>query len=202
MDNKYIYRYTDPSRNEAIYIGQGTQGARHGSTFRRAKSHLKRTDNHPLTHRLQKMAREGVQPIIDILIKGIDKELADLIEIEAIDKYGRKDLGKGTLLNLTNGGDGAHEFSETTRMKIGLAKKGKAKTPEHAAKISASMKGKNSCSFAKGVEAMAMKKRKPCTVDGVVIYPTVRALIKDLGSGKTGLRNPNFRYVKKESTDV
>ena len=37
--HKYIYRYTDPARNEVIYIGQGSKTI----DFRRAFSHLKRT---------------------------------------------------------------------------------------------------------------------------------------------------------------
>ncbi len=121
--HKYIYRYTDPARNEVIYIGQGSKTI----DFRRAFSHLKRKDKHPFTQRLQKMAREGVQPIIEILIEGIDKELADLIETEAIDKYGRKDLGKGPLLNLTNGGEGRNgsKASIETREKMRIAHLGK-----------------------------------------------------------------------------
>lgn len=103
--NKYIYSYFDPERNEFIYFGQGTK--RRGC-YERAFGHLSRKDKHPFTQRLQLMANRGVHPIITIMIEGIDKELADLIEIEAIDRYGRKDLGKGPLLNLTDGGGGAN----------------------------------------------------------------------------------------------
>jgi predicted GIY-YIG superfamily endonuclease len=37
--------------------------------------------------------------------------------------------------------------------------------------------------------------RKPCTVDGVTIYPSKSALIAAHGQGRTGARHPNFRYV-------
>lgn len=125
---KYIYRYTDPSRNEVIYIGQGKNSGQ-GKNFKRSKHHLKRTDMHPFVQRLQLMTREGVRPVIDILIEGIDQELADLIEIEAIDKYGRKDLGKGTLLNLNDGGngEGAKRTSETVAKIAAGVKKSWAK---------------------------------------------------------------------------
>jgi hypothetical protein len=40
--------------------------------------------------------------------------------------------------------------------------------------------------------------RKPCTVDGITIYPSRRALVAALGENKTGARSPNFRYVSAE----
>jgi hypothetical protein len=36
---------------------------------------------------------------------------------------------------------------------------------------------------------------KPCTIDGVTIYPSRMALIKVLGHGASGMRHLNFRYV-------
>jgi hypothetical protein len=43
---------------------------------------------------------------------------------------------------------------------------------------------------------IAQSRQKPCTVDGITIYPGQRALIKALGGGKAGSRHPNFRYVE------
>jgi hypothetical protein len=36
---------------------------------------------------------------------------------------------------------------------------------------------------------------KPCTLDGIKIYPSVGALVAELGSGKTGSRSPNLRFL-------
>lgn len=36
---------------------------------------------------------------------------------------------------------------------------------------------------------------KPCTVDGITIYPSKTALTRALGAGLKGARHPNFRYV-------
>jgi hypothetical protein len=46
-------------------------------------------------------------------------------EIELIALYGRRDLGLGTLVNLTNGGEGNLNPSEDVRYKIGSANRGK-----------------------------------------------------------------------------
>ena len=114
----YVYVYTDPSRNEPIYVGMGQK--------KRAWYHLKRKDMHPFVQRLQKMVHAGVVPEITFLAQGIDEELADLVEVEAIAKFGRKDLGRGPLLNLTDGGDGLKNVSEATRLKIGEASRNRA----------------------------------------------------------------------------
>lgn len=38
---------------------------------------------------------------------------------------------------------------------------------------------------------------KPCTIDGVIIYPSMSALKLALGQGKNGYKHPNFRYLPK-----
>lgn len=38
---------------------------------------------------------------------------------------------------------------------------------------------------------------KPCTVDGITVFPSVRALRAALGNGKNGGQSPNFRYVSR-----
>lgn len=42
----------------------------------------------------------------------------------------------------------------------------------------------------------SLQKMKPCTVDGVTIYPSKMALIAALGCGKLGSRSPTFQFVK------
>jgi hypothetical protein len=131
MAEHYVYRYSDPSRNEVIYVGMGKK--------RRAWSHLKRKDNHHFTHRLNKMQAEGVKPTIDFICEGVDAEFAGLVEMEAIAKYGRRHLETGSLLNVTAGGDGFRD-----------------PTPEASSKLSNSLK--NSAAHK---EAMAVRKASP-----------------------------------------
>jgi hypothetical protein len=157
MSEFYTYLYIDPSRNEPIYVGKGKG--------KRAKVHLKRKDMHPLTHRLRSMKEKGVTPLIIYLAEGVNEELAHLVETEAISKWGRKDLGQGPLLNLTDGGEGSSGWvmSEATKLKIatqalkrgrlseahkaaigagGIGRTGWNHTSEARAKISSSKSGK------------------------------------------------------------
>ena len=94
-------------------------------------------------------------------------EQADEIEIMLIAHYGRRDRGKGPLVNLTDGGGGTkglkcspetraklsaaqkgntkhagHIHSPEARTKMSEAAKGKPKSLEHRAKMSAARKGK------------------------------------------------------------
>ncbi len=134
MEEFYAYIYYDPSRNnEPIYAGKGNDS--------RAWDHLSRNDRHPFTQRLQFMKNNGVSPIIG-LYAGLDEDFAHLLEIELISKFGRKDLGKGPLLNMTNGGEGVKGLirSEESKRKSGAARKGKPRTEEVKRKISETKK--------------------------------------------------------------
>ena len=109
----YCYTYFDPSRGELIYVGKGKGG--------RATSHLKSRANTPFVSRLKHMKTNGVAPEISYLCKDVDEELAILCEEEAISKYGRKDLGKGALLNLTDGGEGVSGYRHTESAKARIS---------------------------------------------------------------------------------
>ena len=135
--NFYTYLYRDPSRNnEPIYVGKGKGD--------RAFVHLKRCGNRMFANRLAKMKRNGINPVIEFLCTNVDEELAFLVEAEAIDKYGRRDNGKGTLLNHTNGGDGISGYAHTaeTKRKIAEAKLGSTHSTETKKRLSECQKGK------------------------------------------------------------
>jgi hypothetical protein len=125
-ENKfYVYIYYDRSRhNEPIYVGKG-----HGN---RAWQHLSIKKTHPFIQRLQFMKRNGT-PVLLGFYSCLDEELAHLLEQELISYFGRKDLGKGPLLNLTDGGEGSFglKISDWTKLKLSLAKKGKPKLHRH-----------------------------------------------------------------------
>lgn len=139
MKKFYIYKYYDPIRGEYIYIGKGTG-------FRK-KHHLRRSDKHPLTQRIAWIRANGAEPIIEST--NVDsEEIAISEEIRLIAEIGRKDLGKGPLLNLTDGGDGksGRKHSDETKKKISESLKGKCGHPlseEHKKAISDAHRGKS-----------------------------------------------------------
>jgi hypothetical protein len=45
-------------------------------------------------------------------------------------------------------------------------------------------------------EEQLVRRRKPCTIDGIQIYPSKQALVAALGNGKMGFKHPNFTYLE------
>ena len=208
----YAYIYHDGET--PIYVGKGKN--------ERAYSHLKGAKNPVLKNKLAKMKREGRYPQIE-LIPALDEDHAFFLEACLIEVIGRKDLGLGTLLNLTDGGEGSTGAirSAETRAKLAATKLGKPghrgnlgkkHTEETKALWSTQRLGKSksaetktkmskpkSCEHAAAISAAQQVKPnagKPCTVDGAVVYPSRAALGRALGFDSGGTRHPNFRYVE------
>lgn len=189
----YTYLYIDPSKpskwlaeGEPIYVGKGKKG--------RAWQHTRYTHNPHFRNRLAKMKSQSVEPIVKLLVEGVDEELAILVEVEAIAKFGRRDIQTGCLTNLTNGGDGTsgHRHTVKSRKKMSESHKKVVKTPEWNAKVAAALKNKPHTEQRK--RNIGLSRAKPCTVDGITIFESLAALAKALGYGKEGTRHPNFRY--------
>ena len=95
----YVYGYFRADKKEYFYIGKGCGG--------RAYIHLSQSHSSAVSRTISKLRRNGHEPEVRVLFEG-DDVACKRVEIELIAFYGRKDLGKGTLLNLTDGGDGTH----------------------------------------------------------------------------------------------
>lgn len=198
MTEFYAYVYHDGPT--PIYVGKGCGN--------RAYGHLKESHNNHLNRKLAKMKREGREPYIQI-IDAPDEDAAYEMEELLVTMIGRQDLGTGPLLNKDGGGKGGTRFvGPETRKKLGHMKD--KKRPEHSSHMKEWFaKNGNPMSspeaIAKGLQTRKtviwsnghITNIKPCTVDGVKIYPSRKALAEDLGWGKAGARSPNFRYVEK-----
>ena len=177
----YVYIYYDID-GTPIYVGIGSWDGRW-------RDHWKR-DTH-LGRLLRKRERELGISLYPEFIEADSWGDAQLGEVLYIWCFGRKDKKVGPLLNLTDGGEGGHgnNPSQQTRDKRNAAvRKAMTGVPrtwawsdDHKKRIGQIAKETNS---------------KRCTVDGVTIYPSLKALIEDLGQGKSGKRNPNLRYLK------
>lgn len=185
----YVYVYFDVD-NTPIYVGVATSKYRYRAHWK-VDTRLGRT--------LRKREKELGICLFPTMIECAERSIACFVERFFISHYGRQDLGLGTLYNLTDGGDGmsGHKPSEITRQKLSRPCREDTKK-----KISIANKGNKAMLGRKhSVEAREKMKqpklhlRKSCTVDGIVIYPSLKDLTNALGKGKDGSRNPNFRYI-------
>jgi hypothetical protein len=182
MTQFYAYIYRDPSRNfQPIYVGKGQGKRSHSHLNNRDKPHKK--ENKSFMGRLRKMKEIGIEPVIQIF-NCESEELAHLFEEEAIDKYGRIDLGKGSLFNHTNGGEGTSGriASVETRQKMSIARKGKSPSPETRQKLSDANKGEKHLMFGKSLSA-AYRQKISETMKGKSRSPETRQKISDAQKG-------------------
>jgi hypothetical protein len=131
----YVYiHYRKSNPLEPFYVGKGKNG--------RAWSEYDR--NPYWKHIVNK--DKGFR--CEIVYRGLSEDEAYAKEIFIVALYGRKDLGTGTLVNMTDGGDGSSP-SEETRKKISEAQKGKTPSEETRKKLSESLKGEKNPRFGK-----------------------------------------------------
>lgn len=138
----YVYVYSYPN-GVPFYVGKGCG--------RRDRVHLcdakaGRNQDKWAVRVIGKLLTSGERPTITRLIENIDNELACFIEEEYIDKYGRKDLGTGILVNCTSGGDvGAPALSPESAARkvagiINWTRNERVVDAEYAKKMSEGMK--------------------------------------------------------------
>lgn len=132
----YLYRHIRLDNNETFYIGIG-----HGRRFR-----YKIGRNNLWCKIYEKCGRNI---LCEILLYNLSPEEANTKEKEFIKLYGRKDLGTGSLANLTDGGDGCLNMSPEGREKISKANTGKKRTEEEKKRMGDKRRGRKHTSEAK-----------------------------------------------------
>jgi hypothetical protein len=123
----YVYLHRKATTGEVFYVGKGF-GRRAWKVSCKRSQHWKNT-----------VRKHGL--IVEIAADGLQEWYAHEMERDLIALYGRRDLGHGPLVNLTDGGEGLVGYSPTVET---LAKKSAAmqdllKNPEYRAKHSAAM---------------------------------------------------------------
>ena len=128
------------------------------------------------------------------------------MEILLIKLIGREDKQEGTLFNHTDGGDGTSGkiVSDVTRLKLSESLKGKPShskgkpriSPNEETRAKLKLSRQHRVTKEETRQKMSVKRGKPCTVDGITIFPSQRALKVALGKGVKGVKSPNFRYVE------
>lgn len=126
----YVYRHIRLDKNEVFYIGIGGFNKKEPLySYKRAYSNRRNNYWKNITNK--------TDYIVEIISEGLTREQACKKEIEFIKLYGRIDLGTGTLVNLTDGGEGSNgPKTEEHKKKIGLSNKGKKHTKDFCENIS------------------------------------------------------------------
>jgi len=125
-DKYYIYIHINPVKNEIFYIGKGYGKRAYDRNCR--NNHWYNTVN---------------KYDYDVIIINENLTEIDAYELEKkyIKTFGRRDLGLGTLVNLSDGGEGVVNPSVDVRFKMGNSNRGKEKSLDVKNKISKSLKG-------------------------------------------------------------
>lgn len=179
-----LYRHLKPD-GENFYIGIGNSVKRAYSKSGRSKFWRDTVNKH------------GYE--IQILKTDLTWEEAAELEIMLISYYGRRDLNLGTLVNLTDGGDGQSNPSKESRLKMRGNKMnvlgsdhyfyGKTKTVEHRKKLSEAKLGVKQSNThieqrfltIKSNMAKNIKAKKVINLDTLKIYNSIGECQEDLG---------------------
>lgn len=115
--NYIVYVHRNPRTNDVFYVGIGS---------RTDRASVKRNRNKYWTNYVKKYG----DPIVEVLHRNLAKEEAVKIEIELIQKFGRKCDG-GKLVNITEGGEGIVGYKHTDEAKSRISIASKRKSLEH-----------------------------------------------------------------------
>jgi hypothetical protein len=184
----YVYRHVRLDTNKVFYVGIGSS-----CDYKRAKEKIGRNIY------WKRIANKTFYRI-DILLDEITPEEARIKEIEFISIYGRRDLGLGTLVNLTDGGDGACGVvvSDNTKRKISEKSKnrkanlGKVFSQEWKKNLSISGKGRKFSEEHRKKIGEANKKR--------IFTNTTREKHRQNNLGKKASEETKFKMSKNSKT--
>ena len=113
--NYYVYLHRKKVTGEVFYVGKG-KGRRSKVSKNRSKFWKAIVNKHGYT--------------IEIVCDGVQEWYAIELEKELITFYGRRDLGNGSLVNMTDGGEGTsgHKMTEEQKLKFSTCYKDHDKT--------------------------------------------------------------------------
>jgi hypothetical protein len=182
-NNAYVYLHRRLDTNEVFYIGIGTQ-----KNFKRAYDKKRRSS-------FWKYVTNKVSYVIDIIYKNISLDKALYYEINLIAMYGRRDLNKGKLVNLTNGGESNKGivYSDQYKKNMSIVCRGKIVSEETKKKLTIAGKKR----YEKSLENKVLFIRKRKKYSEEILKKTGDAHKKLILNIQTGI----FYYGIKEASD-
>ena len=143
MENYYLYRHIRLDKNEPFYVGIGTTENKYLNTKASSKRYARAYSKKRSKYWKNIITKTDYE--VEILLESDDYEFIKQKEIEFIALYGRRDLGKGTLVNMTDGGEGTLGIivSLEKREKLRQINLGKKVSEETIAKLKITSKREN-----------------------------------------------------------
>ena len=167
LQNILVYLHRSNLTNEVFYVGVGS------------KKKSKHTTNRSVFWK-NIVSKHGYT--IEIVKSNLNSDDAFKLEKSLISLYGRRDLNKGTLVNLTDGGEGSYGVikSEETKEKLRIKNKGKTLTKEHKLNIGLANKGKDFSEEARKNQRLRVSK-KVINIDTLEVYNSAKEVSVVLG---------------------
>ncbi len=164
MGRKIVYRHRTLDTNKVFYVGIGS--------IRRAQEKYNRSN-------FWKRVVNKHGYIIEIVARGLSWDKACELECLLISEYGRRDLGKGYLVNLSDGGEGSLGIvmSKETRRKLSDINKGKVLSEEHKERIGEAHRGRKYPNRKMPNQRLAVSK-KVIDLDTGIIYNSAREVAR------------------------
>ncbi len=137
MEIYYVYQLRRSDQDLPFYIGKGKNN--------RIKDHFSghHGNNKLKRHIFQKADMDKVDILAEKIFENMSEENAYAKEKEMIKFFGRRDLGTGTLSNMTDGGEGGSYIrTMNTRIKLSQSKKGVPATEKTKASLKRAKKEK------------------------------------------------------------
>jgi hypothetical protein len=134
MRHFYVYGHYKPDSMFPFYIGKGTKN--------RAYEKHQRNE-----HWVNTVNKYGYR--VEIMYDNLTEDEAHFLEKELIKHLGRANIGCGTLVNITEGGEGVigYKHTDETKKIISMKNKKWVRTPEYCKKISELRMGKKRSPF-------------------------------------------------------
>ena len=178
-----LYRHIRLDNNEVFYVGIGSEKRPYKKHSRSSfwKNIVGKSDYD-----------------IEVLAKNLSWEDACELEVFMISEYGRRDLGLGNLVNLTDGGEGMCNLGPKTieKMKASMKgrvawNKGKKQSEETKKKISKATCGSKNPAAIKIIDTSNNKiygTMKEAAKDFNIKYTTLSAMLNGYCKNKTNLK--------------